>query len=283
MKTRLLLILFLLITSSCSHLFYQPDSILYTDKQKIQKYFKEIEIPGPEGKIIAWSFSNPDLKSDQKKPVHLVFFHGNAQNVSSHFYSLFWILERGYDFTIFDYPGYGGSEGESTRESTTKTGIEVIKWAQQSFPHKKIFVFGQSLGGNVAIYSASKILPDPQICGLGVDSSYLSYHTVARRILAGNWLTWLFQPIAYLFVSNSFSASEGIKNLNFTPILVMHGNKDFVVDIENGRDIFKAASQPKTFIEVEGGNHINAFNFEDRLKYQKLFLAFIDQYCATKR
>lgn len=273
------LIIFFSLATSCSHLFYQPDAFLYTDKKKIQKYLKENEISGTEGKIIAWTFSHPDLKPEQKKPVHIILFHGNAQNVSSHFYSLFWILEQGYEYTIFDYPGYGGSEGEPTRQSTTQSGIDVYKWVKAKYPKQKIFIFGQSLGGNISIYSTSKVLPDPQLCGIAVESTFLSYHTVARRLLARNWFTWLFQPLAYVLASDSYSASEAVQHLDSTPLLVMHGDQDPVVDYENGRDVFEAAKQPKTFVEVAGGQHIDALTFPDRNKYQKIFTNFIDQSC----
>lgn len=283
-RPHLFVIFFFFITfliTSCSHLFYQPDAFLYTEKQKIQKYFKEVEIPGSEGKIIAWTFSNPNLKPEQKKPVHILLFHGNAQNVSSHFYSLFWILEQGYDYTIFDYPGYGGSEGEPTRQTTTQSGIEVYRWLKKNFPQQKFLIFGQSLGGNISVYSASKIAPDPQLCGLAVESTFLNYHTVARRLLAQNWFTWLFQPIAYVLVSDSYSASEGISQLHSIPLLVMHGDRDPIVGFENGRDVFEAASEPKSFIEVKGGQHIDAFTFQDRMKYQNQFLAFIQKNCQS--
>lgn len=273
------LIIFFFLTTSCSHLFYQPDAFLYTDKEKIQKYFKEHEIQGPQGKIIAWTFSHPELKPEQKKRVHILLFHGNAQNVSSHFYSLFWILEKGYDYTIFDYPGYGGSEGEPTRESTTQSGIEVYRWLKQKYPGQKIFIFGQSLGGNISIYSTSKVLPDPQLCGIAVESTFLNYRTVARRVLARNWLTWIFQPIPYLLVSNSHSASEGVRDLRSTPLLVMHGDHDPVVDFANGKDVYEAALEPKTFVEVKNGQHIDALTFQDRVRYQNIFTDFIDQHC----
>lgn len=252
---------------------------MYTDKEKIQKYFKENVIEGSQGRIVTWTFSHPDLKREQKKPIHIILFHGNAQNVSSHFYSLFWILEKGYDYTIFDYPGYGGSEGNPTRESTTKSGIDVYRWIKAKYPNQKIFFFGQSLGGNISIFSASQVLPDPQLCGIAVESTFLNYQTVARRTLANNWLTWILQPIAYPLISNSYSASEGILKISPTPLLVLHGDKDLIVGIENGNDLFEMAQRPKTFVEVSGGQHIDTFTFPNRLKYQKIFTDFIDQSC----
>lgn len=283
MKLVYLLIIIFLFLTSCSHLFYQPDAFLYTDKEKIQKYYKEHEIQGSQGRIIAWSFSHPELKPEQKKPVHIILFHGNAQNVSSHFYSLFWILEKGYDYTIFDYPGYGGSQGKPTRQSTTQSGIEVYRWVKQKYPDQKIFIFGQSLGGNISIYSASQILPDTQLCAIAVESTFLSYHTVARRLLASNWFTWLLQPIAYTLVSDSYSASQAVTRLQSTPLLVMHGEQDPVVDFENGQDLYEAAQQPKTFVPVPNGQHIDALTFQDRLKYQKILTHFIDQHCVGKK
>ncbi len=279
---RFFLFILFILTTSCSHLFYQPDAVLYTDKNKLQKYFNEIRIPGPEGDLIAWQFSNPALNPNEKKNVHILFFHGNAQNVSSHFYSLFWILKYGYDFTIIDYPGYGGSQGEPTRKTTTESALAAYLWVRSQNPNKKVLIFGQSLGGNIALHTAAMVVketPDPQFCAVAVESTFLSYHRVARRVLSRHWSTWLFQPLVYVLTSDAYSADDEIKNLKSTPLLVLHGDQDPIIEFENGREVYDAALDPKTFVTVEKGKHIDAFTFANRNKYQKLFLQFIEKNC----
>lgn len=261
--------------TSCSHLFYHPDSYLHSKKEALVPYLTEKELNGPDGKIIAWIFTNPK----KTKKTHLLFFHGNAENVSSHFYSLYWILEHGYSFTIFDYPGYGGSEGEPSQESTTKSGQFMIDYIATNYPDSPILIFGQSLGGNIALYSTAEKKQTKNLCGVVVDSTFLSYKIVARRTLAKNWFTWILQPLAYVLVSDSYSAKDNITKLAPLPLQIYHADTDSVVEIENGRDVFTAALEPKTFIEVTGGEHINAFTGPDRMKYQNSLLKFTKAHC----
>lgn len=262
--------------TGCSQLFYYPDSNLYTSQKKLAPYLSEKELKGPYGKVIAWTFTNPDKKIQKK--AHLLFYHGNAQNVSSHFYSLYWILEHGYSFTIFDYPGYGGSEGEPTPRSTTDTGKFMIDYITQTYPQSPLLIFGQSLGGNIALYTAAEKNNSKNICGVVIDSTFLSYRTVARRTMAANWLTWLLQPLAYVAVSDSYAAKKNISQLR-QPLQIYHGTSDTTVAIENGQDVFSAANEPKTFTSVHEGLHTDAFTGPDRLRYQKKLLDFIKANC----
>lgn len=213
------------------------------------------------------------------KKTHILFFHGNAENVSSHFHSLFWILEQGYSYTIFDYPGYGGSEGEPTPRTTTLSGQFMINYIAKTYHDSKIFVFGQSLGGNIALYSSIKMKFKAPICGIAVESTFLSYRAIARRVLAKNWFTWLFQALPYILVSDTFSASENLSELSPIPLLIFHGNKDPVVGIENGKELYDSAVEPKRFTLVQNGEHIDSFRNENRALYQDELIKFIRQNC----
>lgn len=280
MKNRVCLLVFFLWMSSCSHLFYYPDAYMHTDREKLAPYMKENEWQGPHGKVIAWTFTSTKSSPETNK-VHILFFHGNAENVSSHFFFLYWLMERGYNYTIFDYPGYGGSEGEPNQRSTTETGRFVLDTLQKKYPDAAFLIFGQSLGGNIALYTAAERAPEHRICGTIIESSFLSYKSIARRVLGRHWSTWLFQPLAYVFISDAYSAKNNIQKLSPLPLLLLHNPKDPVVEFENSQDIFNAAPGPKELIVAENSGHAGAFVGEDRLKYQTLFLQFIKEHCQN--
>lgn len=268
-------ILMALFLSGCGHLFYYPTQYLYVDLKKVDPAPEQIEFKNSDGKkLIGWYFKG----SDKPKAI-ILFFHGNAENISSHFLMLHWILKHGYDYFIFDYPGYGGSEGEPTQKSTTESGQMALEWLAQRSPEVPLVVFGQSLGGNIALYTASQNQGKIPMCLVAVESTFKSYKKVGQRLLAGRWWTWPLQWIPFVTVGESYSATDRIDKISPTPLLVIHGDADRVVPIANGEDVFKAAQDPKEFWKVPQGLHIRAFFGSDGPEFQKRFLEKLATTC----
>ncbi len=262
----------------CSHLFYYPSTRLYTKPSELENPPTVQMIASGEDQISVWHFK-PKNKQPKAK---IIFFHGNAENLSTHFMGLYWMLDEGYEFAIFDYPGYGASTGKPTRKSTTDAGRAVLRWYSQQSPELPLVVYGQSLGGNIALYSAEQeraVSP----CLVAVESTFKSYRTVARRAASKHWLTWPLQPLAYLLVSNGYSGGDFLDKLPPTPLLVIHGDSDPVVDEVNGRELFAAASEPKEYWSVPGGQHIFSFFGKDREVYRKRFLQTLEEKCGVRK
>jgi len=263
----------------CSGLYYYPDSYMYYDPQKLPVTPRQIELQDQQGrKIVGWYFQN---KRQVPPKARILFFHGNAQNISSHFVSLFWILEHDYDYFIFDYPGYGGSEGEPNRDSVVEASLAALSWIHQQKPQRPVAVFGQSLGGNISLYTVARYQKDWPICQVTVDSTFYSYPEVAKTILAESWWTWALQWMPYLLVSNAKSASENLQDVSPTPLIVLHGDKDRNVRIQNGRRVFSKAKEPKEFWLVPEGGHIEAFTGPQKEVFQKKYIQALQRDCAS--
>ena len=116
-----------ILLSSCSSLFYYPSKgRLFYDPQAMgyavpeDIYFTDTE----QRKLHGWWF--PAQKSPAKATI--VFFHGNAENLTAHFLHLAWITAESYNLFIFDYPGYGLSEGKPTPKSCLDSGHAAVDW-----------------------------------------------------------------------------------------------------------------------------------------------------------
>ena len=144
---------FFILFTSCSHLLYQPDRILYLDPKSLNLAPKEIFLESEPGvRLFAWYFETRQPNSKGT----IIRFHGNAQNMSSHYLSLTWLIEKGYNLFTFDYRGYGRSEGEPDQEGTYKDALAALNLAWEL--HKKqsgekFIVYGQSLDGRRAMSS----------------------------------------------------------------------------------------------------------------------------------
>ena len=257
------------LSSSCTHLFYYPSPKMYYEPKKFHLTPKDVWFQTEDGeKIHAWLF-----EADRKPALGtILFFHGNAENLTSHYVQLAWLPAEGYNFLIFDYPGYGQSSGEASQRGTVQAGRAAIDWLHQYDP-QPLIIFGQSLGGAIA----QKVVMDKKdqipIKGIVLDSTFNSYQGIARKKLSLSWITWILQPLAYLLISDKYQATE-IDKISPIPVLVTHGQSDFVVEPELGEKVFQQLKEPKQIWRIEGGQHTDIF-WSHEGKYRPQFLKWL--------
>jgi fermentation-respiration switch protein FrsA (DUF1100 family) len=178
----------------------------------------------------------------------ILFFHGNAGNLSHRGEVLRRLQAGGFDIFIFDYRGYGKSEGSPNESGVYRDGRAAIRYLS-SLPGvdtSRILYFGSSLGGAIAIDVATERHP----AGLVLESTFSSAPDVARK-------AYPFLPIAFLLHSR-FDSESKIGAIG-CPLLSFHGTNDTVIPIELGRKLFQAAREPKQFYEVPRAGHNDLF------------------------
>jgi len=250
-----LLLALTLLLSGCSSMLYYPTRIEHVDRTKLQVKPIDVDFPSEDGtQLHAWQF-----KSGGSSKCVVLQFHGNGQNLTTHFYSLYWLLDHGLDYMIFDYHGYGSSGGEPSPKATVEDGHAALRKIHELYPGKKIVVVAQSLGGDVGLRSVLDMKNEIPVAIVFADSTFASYRSVARSTLSRSWITWLFQPIGWLVMNDEYAPKNRLGDLAPTPLVVMHGTADNQVDISMGRDVFNRASEPKEFWEIPGGRHIDGF------------------------
>jgi fermentation-respiration switch protein FrsA (DUF1100 family) len=282
-QTLAFILLFVITLSGCSSLLYYPVQETIFNYQELKLPYEELHFPSKNGKMLhAVHFKN--RKGVPPKAL-IVFFHGNGQNLSSHFATLAWILEFSYDYLIFDYEGYGQSEGSPSPENTVKDGIAAIQLATATLPHTPLVIFAQSLGGTVALRSILEIAKDIPgqypIQWIIIDSSFTSYQAAARSILSRHWLTWIFQPFGTLFLSDEWTADRKLNLLPKVPVLVIHGKKDATIEYNLGQFLYASIPGPKEMWTLEEGTHTDAFWKYDG-RYRKKFLEKLDTLFSKK-
>ena len=135
--------------SGCTGLFFQPQKELVFDPETIGLDYEDIDFASADGtRLHGWFF---EAQSERLGSVLLL--HGNAENISTHFASVAWLPEVGFDAFVFDYRGYGRSEGVPTLEGLHQDAVAALDWliAMPGIEPENVAVFGQSLGGAVAL------------------------------------------------------------------------------------------------------------------------------------
>jgi fermentation-respiration switch protein FrsA (DUF1100 family) len=273
-KKILILISVSALLTGCSSLLYYPQREILYDPAKVNLKPQDVWIKTEHEDIHAWLFkANKDINKKSKGT--FVFFHGNAENLTSHYLSLAWILEYNYDFLIFDYPGYGQSTGEPSPQSTTNSGRYVLQWVHNQLDSRPLYIYGSSLGGIVSLKVIEDVQKEIPIKMVVIDSSFNSYQKVGRRVLSRTWITWLFQPLAYLLLSDKY-APDQLDKLSPIPILFIHGQKDRTVEPAFSEEMFAEAGDPKDIWRIPKGTHGSTF-FINRGEYREKLIQFLEK------
>ena len=193
----------------------------------------------------------------------VLFCHGNAGNITHRAAILRSLRDVvGVSVFIFDYRGYGRSEGKPNEEGIVADARAARRWlaTRAKIAEKQIVVMGESLGGAVAVELAAA----GGARGLILESTFSSLPDVAAY-----HYPWL--PVGWL-LRTKLNAAERIKAYH-GPLLVTHGDNDHIVPYRFGRRLFEAANGPKQFITVSGADHNDP---RDRAYYGKL-RAFVEK------
>ena len=174
----------------------------------------------------------------------LLFFHGNAGNISHRGDSIRIFNRLGLNVFIIDYRGYGRSDGSPDETGLYTDARAAWDWLTQerNVPADSIVIFGRSLGGVVAVQLAAEV----QAAGLIVESAFSSARDVADEIFP------LLSRLVWLRFR--FDARRAIADVRF-PVLIMHSRHDEIIPYANGKRLFEAAQEPRRFFEMRGDHN----------------------------
>jgi fermentation-respiration switch protein FrsA (DUF1100 family) len=190
----------------------------------------------------------------------ILFVHGNAENISTHIGSVWWLPSEGFNVFLFDYRGFGYSEGNTDLDGAQEDFHAALKTLinMPEVDPARIAVFGQSLGGALAICGLRDSPYRKQLRGLVVEGVFDSLRNITRNKLNEFWLTWPFQyPLSWL-VKDNLRPIDAISKLSPMPVLIIHGTADEVIPFDIGEKLHRAAREPKSFWTVAGAAHIAA-------------------------
>ena len=254
-----MLALFVLIwVGGCNSLFFQPDQIEYLRPHQFGLWHEEVRFTSSDGTSLHGWF----LPARGRALGTVVHFHGNGANISNHLPQVGWLPAQGYHVFTFDYRGYGLSDGDPEREAVVQDGVAALEYVRgrKDVDPKRMVVWGQSLGGAVAVASLARAGAEG-VHLLVLEASFASYREIVRTIMDRSWVTWVFQyPVSRFFVSDAFSPRDEFAALADVPLLVVHSQRDPVVPFENGQalhDTFPGAD--KAFWAIPSTQHLGHF------------------------
>jgi hypothetical protein len=227
-----------------SKLVFQPTRELVVTPDRFYLPYEDVYINVTDDeKIHGWYFPADNPDSGKNTPV-VLFCHGNAGNIAHRLETADFIRSLGADILLFDYRGYGRSDGSPSEDNAYADAEACYRWLRENkgFQPEQIIIFGRSLGGAVAVELVRRV----PCRGLIVESSFTSTLDMGRR-------SFPFLPIKYL-LKYKFDSIAKIGAVT-CPVIITHSPDDEIVPYEMGRRLFEAAREPKKFIVLSGGHN----------------------------
>ncbi|MBF0489756.1 MAG: alpha/beta hydrolase [Candidatus Omnitrophica bacterium] len=254
----ILAILFLIVLTSLyllvkfierSSVFY-PGKLIHTTPASVGLAYEDIFISTSDGvKINGWF-----VKSAVQPASTIIFAHGNAGTIGERILKVKFWHDMGCNILIFDYRGYGKSEGHPSEKGIYLDALAVYDYLQtrSDIDHARIIAYGASLGGAVVVDLATK----RKLAALMVESSITSAADMARR---------LYPSLPAFFMSIKFDSIGKIGKIT-VPKIFMHSREDHIVPFEMGRKLYEKAKEPKAFLEIYGGHYEGGIVHDFRVK-----------------
>lgn len=178
----------------------------------------------------------------------LLWAHGNAGNLSHRAENIAFIhRELGAGVFLFDYRGYGLSEGRPAEEGLYDDARAAYAWLRERVPPERIFLFGRSLGAAVMVKLASENIAAR---GLILESAFESLLAMGRKMLP-------ILPVG-LLINQKFDTAALIPKIKI-PVFILHGSADEIVPFAQGQTVFAMAPKPKRFFSIIGAGHNDTY------------------------
>ncbi len=216
-----------------------PSRKLTADPLKIGLSFDEVTIKtSDEVKLHGWF-----VPAAQEEGV-LLFFHGNAGNISHRLDSLALFHRLGLSTLIIDYRGYGQSGGRVSEEGTYLDAEAAWRYLVdvKNIEPAQIIIFGRSLGGSIGAHLAARYQPG----GLIVESAFTSVPDMAASL-------YPFLPVR-LLSKFRYDTGKALQECE-CPVLIIHSSEDEIIPYSHGEELFAIAPEPKMFLSIRGGHN----------------------------
>jgi hypothetical protein len=225
-----------------SHLLYLPDlptRELSVTPQDIGLAYEDVWLQTEDGvRLHAWYLPAAEARAT------LLFFHGNAGNISHRLDSLRIFHQLELSVLIFDYRGYGRSAGSPSEEGTRRDALAAWRYLTETraVPAADLVYFGRSLGAAVASWLATQHPPGALI----LESAFTSAPDMAADLywwLPARWLT------RFEYATRDYVARARC------PLLVVHSPDDEIIPFHHGEAIYAAAREPKELLRLRGSHN----------------------------
>lgn len=254
------LVILLLMYLLQSKMIYHPYKDIVATPSSVGLPFEDIQFETEDGlSLHGWY-----VPADSAAPT-VLYFHGNAGNISGRMETLNLLHDLGLNVFMFDYRGYGKSQGTPTEAGTYRDATAAWNYLTEdrNIAANQIVIMGRSLGGSVAAWLAARKNPVVAV----IESTFTS-----AADLGGDLYPWL--PVRWM-LKYDYNTLKHIQKID-KPLFMAHSRDDRVVPYHHGEQLFKVVQDPKRFVELRG-SHAGGF-METGKKYKEGLRQFLEMH-----
>lgn len=243
---------FALLCAMQPRLMYHPTHVLQTTPASHNLTYEDIWVSATTGTSTTEKLHGWWIPQSKHAIGTLIYFHGAGLNIGFNVTQAFWLRQLGFNVLLMEYRGYGLSERRFPTEASlyqdAETALSYLTQARQ-IEESRIYVYGHSLGGAIAINLASH---HPNLAGLIIHNSFTSMSEMVAR---SNYARWF--PVQWM-LTQRFDSLQKVSRLQ-VPMLLIHAKGDPLIPVEMGERLFQAAHSPrKELVLVDTNVHNNA-------------------------
>lgn len=248
-----------------SNSVYHPDTLISANPGNIGLHFENVSFETSDGVRLSGWFIPKENASGV-----ILFCHGNAGNISNRLETIQNFHELGLATFIFDYRGFGQSEGKPSEHGTYSDAEAAWQYllTERKLHPNEIIIMGRSLGGAIAARLASNHTPGALI----LESTFTSVTDIAAK-------SYPYLPIR-LLLRFKYNTVESLRRVK-CPVLIVHSRDDEMIPFAHGQRLFETAGEPKQFLEITGA-HNDGFITSGR-HYQEGLYTFISENLETSQ
>jgi fermentation-respiration switch protein FrsA (DUF1100 family) len=246
-----------LLLAGCAGALFYPSAALVRTPADLGLAYRDVALRAEDGVALhGWW-----LEAEAPVRGTVLFLHGNAENISTHIASVYWLPRSGYQVLLLDYRGFGRSAGRAQLTGVLADVRAAFDWLgrEPAVAGRPLYLLGQSVGaslGGFVVGSEARLRV--QLSGVLLDSGFARLGWIAREVAARGALTWALQwPIAWS-MPRGYDLLDVAGDIQPVPLLLMHGRDDRIVPYRHAEALYAVAREPRFLLSYDG-DHIAGF------------------------
>ncbi len=229
-----------LINMLLTSLIFFPEKTFYETPEQYGLTWEDVYVETSDGvKLHGWY-----LDASPEKGA-ILFFHGNAGNISGRLFKAKGWIDRGFSVFLIDYRGYGKSEGKIEQgKNVFEDAQAAFQWLKEEkeIPLNKLVLYGESIGTHPAI----RLAVENKVAAVILEAPFTSFYELAHT-------HYPFVP-KMLLKDFEFSNTDYIHQVK-APLFILHGTGDEICPYRMSEELFQKAPTPKEFFSIPQGGH----------------------------
>ncbi|MDQ4422638.1 MAG: alpha/beta fold hydrolase [Thalassolituus sp.] len=243
--------------ASLTTLYFHPQEVWVQTPDRFDIDYEDVWLSADDGtELHAWLLK-PAPATEKTKVI--LYLHGNAENISTHSRSVFWLVEEGYTVLALDYRGFGASQGRPILPDVLMDAKAGASWLRGAYPDHSLVVLGQSMGAALAVNFVADYGRDYDVSQLILEAPFAGFRSVAREMLQRTVVGTIVSPLVYLIPSD-WDPKDRAPNIHI-PVMQLHSPMDPIVPLSEGEVLFEALPADKRCFIASQGPHIASFRY----------------------